>query len=230
MQQTPALAAPASIVQRDLAAFAYTGLPLHAAVTVPVAWGIAYALCLSVIQKGIPFMARLHRTTLAALVTASLTMAAHAKTPAQWQALTSTVQVSLPQAIAASTQAVPGKVLHIEIDDGDGAGTRYEAEVLTATGEEAEVWVNAATGQAGLHKNDGAAKRKDKQRAQDAKISIEQAITAATAHIAGKPVKAKLDSHFGTVTYEVDVLQADHTLMEVKINAADGKVISSKRD
>lgn len=175
-------------------------------------------------------MSRLHQTALTALAAATLSVAAYAKTPAEWQALTGSAQVSLEQAMQASTKAVPGKVLEIEIDDGDGADTRYEAEVLTPTGDQAEVWVNAATGQASLHQNDGPAKRKDKKRAADAKITIEQAIGAATAHTPGKAVKAKLDSHFGTTTYEVDVLQADHTVMEVKINAADGKVISSKRD
>lgn len=175
-------------------------------------------------------MPRFVHTTLATLVAATFSLGAYAKTPAQWQALTSTAPISLEQAMQASTKAVPGTVLEIEIDDGDGAGSRYEAEVLTATGEEAEVWVNATTGQAALHKNDGAAKRKDKARVADAKISMAQAIAAATAHTAGKPVKAKLDSHFGTTTYEIDVLQADHTLMEVKLNAADGKVMSSKRD
>lgn len=175
-------------------------------------------------------MNRLLQSSLLAVAAATLSVPALAKTPQEWQTLSGQMQVNLEQAIAAVTKAVPGKVMDIEIDDGDGAGARYEAEVLTANGEEAEVWVNAANGQANLHQNDGPAKRKDKKRAEEAQISIEQAIAAATAHTAGKAVKAKLDSHWGKTTYEIDVLQADHTVMEVKVNAVDGKVIASKRD
>lgn len=163
-----------------------------------------------------------------ALAHASLT--AQAASPAQWQALSSQVQVHLEQAIGHATQAVPGQVLDIELDDGDGAGPRYEAQVLTPAGDSVEVWVHGTNGQAVQHEHDGKAKRKDVQRAQAAKISISQAVQAALAHTPGKAVKAELDSHWGTTTYQVDVLQADHTVMEVKLDATDGKVIRARLD
>lgn len=173
-----------------------------------------------------------HTTTpyLLALSLAAASVATHAATPAQWQAMTSKVQVSLEQAIARATQAVPGKVVEIELDDGDGAGPRYEAQVLTPAGDSVEVWVNSANGQANQHEHDGKAKRKDIQRAQAAKIDITQAVQAALAHTPGKAVKAELDNDWGTTTYQVDVLQPDHTVMEVKLDATDGKVIRAKRD
>ncbi|HEY4665272.1 MAG TPA: PepSY domain-containing protein [Comamonas sp.] len=169
-------------------------------------------------------------TALIALAASSLSLGVQAKSPAQWQALTSNLQVSLEQAIGHATQAVPGKVLEIELDDGDGAGVRYEAQVLTPAGDSVEVWVDGSNGQARQHEHDGKAKRKDVQRAQEAKIDITQAIKAATSHTPGKAIKAELDNHWGTVSYQVDVLQADHTVMEVKLNAADGSVIRAKRD
>lgn len=167
---------------------------------------------------------------LLALSLAAASYTAHATSPTQWQALTSQVQVHMQQAIGHAAQAVPGKVLEIELDDGDGAGPRYEAQVLTPEGDSVEVWVNAANGQAAQHEHDGKAKRKDVQRAQAAKITIEQAVQAALAHTPGKAVKAELDNHWGTVSYQVDVLQADHTVMEIKLDAADGKVIRARRD
>ena len=163
-----------------------------------------------------------------ALSTASLSI--YAASPAQWQAITSQLQVNLEQAIGHATQAVPGKVLDIELDDGDSTGPRYEVEILTPAGDSVEVWVNGASGQANQHENDGKAKRKDVERTQTAKISMTQAVQAALAHTPGKAVKAELDSHWGTTTYQVDVLQADHTVMELKLDAVDGKVIGSKRD
>ncbi|EXU81515.1 hypothetical protein AX13_06870 [Comamonas aquatica DA1877] len=170
-----------------------------------------------------------HRIALP-LAAATLALGAHAKTPAQWQALTAPVKISLEQAVQNATQMTPGQVIEIELDDGDGAGVRYEAHILTPQQQSVEVWVDAVTGQARLHENDGAAKRKDVERSQAAKIDILQAIRAATAHTPGKAMKAELDNHWGTISYQVDVLQADHRLMEVKLDAADGKVLRAKRD
>lgn len=170
------------------------------------------------------------KTYLLALSLATASLAAQAASPAQWQALTSQVQVKLEQAIDNATQAVAGQVVDIELDDGDGAGPRYEAQVLTPAGDSVEVWVNSANGQAAQHAQDGKGKRKDIERAQTAKISITQAVQAALAHTPGKAVKAELDSHWGQTVYKVDVLQADHTVMEVKLNAADGTIIRARLD
>lgn len=153
-----------------------------------------------------------------------------AKSPAEWQNLTAQAKVSLVQAIERATQAVPGKAIDAELGDGKHAGVRYEVEVITPAGDSVEVWVDAATGQASQHKNDGKAKRKDLQRLEEAKASIHQAIQSATAHTPGTPVNAELDAHWGKTSYQVDVLQADGALMEVKVDAADGKVIRAKRD
>lgn len=167
---------------------------------------------------------------LLALTLAAASLTAQAASPAQWKAITSPLQVNLEQAITHATEAVPGKVLEIELDDGDGTGPRYKAEILTPAGDSVEVWVNGSNGQANQHELDGKAKRKDLQRAQTAKISITQAVQAALDHTPGKAVKAELDNHWGTTTYQVDVLQADLTVMEVKLDAADGKVIRARLD
>lgn len=171
-----------------------------------------------------------HTRTLLAVAATCLALGAYAKSPAQWQALTAALKVNAEQAIGHATQAVPGKVIDVELDDGDGAGVRYEVTVLTPQHDSVEVWVDGSSGQARTHQNDGKAKRKDLDRAQAAKIDIVQAIQAATRHTAGQAVKAELDSHWGTVSYQVDVLQADHTVMEVKLDAADGKVLRAKPD
>lgn len=153
-----------------------------------------------------------------------------AKSPAEWQELTTRAKVSLVQAIEHATRAVPGKVIDAELGDSKHNGLRYDVEVITPAGERVEVWVDAMTGQASQHKNEGPAKRKDMERLQDAKATIHQAIQSATAHTPGTPVNAELDAHWGKTSYQVDVIQADGALMEVKVDAADGKVIRSKRD
>ena len=173
---------------------------------------------------------RIHRHLIAALALSSISWAAQADSPAQWQTLTRDVQISLEQAIQNATKTVPGKALEVELDDGKGTGVRYEVQVLTPAGDSVEVWVNAADGQARLHANDGPAKRKEAQRAEQAKIDMSKAIQAATAHTPGKAVKAELDNHWGTVTYQVDVLQPDFTVMEIKVDAANGQVLRAKKD
>lgn len=173
----------------------------------------------------------MHSKISAALIAAAgFTLTAHAESPAQWQAMTNTLQVTMEQAITKAIEAVPGKVYEIGLDDGDGAGVRYEAQVLTPAGDSVEVWVDGASGQARQHEHDGKAKRKDVKRAQEAKIDITHAVQAATAHTPGKAVKAELDSDWGKTSYQVDVLQPDFTVMEVKLDAADGKVTRAKRD
>lgn len=175
-------------------------------------------------------MRRFARLTVLALASAALTTAAIAKSPAEWQQLSTQAKVSLGQAIDSATRTVPGNVIDVELDKGDAAGARYELEVITPNGDSVEVWVNAATGQAAQHKNDGKAKRKDLQRLEAAKASMPQAIQSATAHTPGTPVSAELDSHWGATTYQVNVLQSDGVLMEVKVDATDGRVIRAKRD
>lgn len=165
-----------------------------------------------------------------ALSCATAALPAAAKSVAEWQAVTSQAKLPLEQAITRATQAVPGKAIEAQLDSGDGMGPRYEIEVITPAGESVEVWVNATTGQAAQHKNDGAAKRKDRKRLEEARSTLEQAIQAATAHTPGKAVSAELDAHWGKTSYQIEVLQADGVLMEVKIDAVDGKVIRAKRD
>ena len=165
-----------------------------------------------------------------ALAVSTLALAAHAKSPAQWQSLTAPLKVTAEQAIQSATQAVPGKVVEVELDDGDGAGVRYEVKIITPQNQRMEVWVDGASGQARTHKDDGKAKERHLERLQAAKLDIQQAIQAATAHTAGRAVKAELDSHRGTTIYEVEVLQADHTVMEIQLDATDGKVLRAKLD
>ncbi len=102
--------------------------------------------------------------------------------------------------------------------------------MLTPQNDSVEVWVDGSSGQARMHQNDGKAKRKDLERAQAAKIDIVQAVRAATRHTAGKAVKRSWTTIGARSPTRFDVLQADHTIMEVKLDAADGKALRAKRD
>lgn len=166
---------------------------------------------------------------LAAAVTTGA-LSSYAASPAQWQSMTNNLSVSTEAALEHALKAAPGKPIEVELDDGDGQGVRYEVEILTAAGEVVEVWVNGANGQTQVHEHKGKAKRKDLERSQAAKIDMQAAIQSATAHTPGKAVKADLDNHWGTITYQVDILQPDYSVMELKVDAANGKVIRAKKD
>ncbi|QTD44493.1 PepSY domain-containing protein [Ottowia testudinis] len=64
-----------------------------------------------------------------------------------------------------------------------------------------------------------------------AHITLEQAIAAAQQHHAGaKATKAELESRKGTTFYEVEVVAANQQVFDVRVDAADGKVLSSQAD
>ena len=63
-----------------------------------------------------------------------------------------------------------------------------------------------------------------------AKISLSQAIGTAESHAAGKAVKAELHSEKGALAFDVEVVTADKKVMDVRIDATDGKVLSSQLD
>lgn len=58
-----------------------------------------------------------------------------------------------------------------------------------------------------------------------AKVTIDEAIKAASEKIAGKIIEAELPRKHDTVIGEVEVLTADHKVMEVHIDAQTGAVI-----
>lgn len=64
---------------------------------------------------------------------------------------------------------------------------------------------------------------------EQAKINITQAVALAQTEAAGVAVSAELDSHFGKVVYEVEVLSGAR-LFDVRLNAVDGSIISVKED
>lgn len=63
-----------------------------------------------------------------------------------------------------------------------------------------------------------------------ARISLSQAVATAETQAGGKATKAELDGERGVVAFNVEVVTADNKVMDVKVDANDGKVLSSKAD
>lgn len=148
---------------------------------------------------------------------------------AQVQAMVAQTKVTLAQAVQAALAVVPGKALDAQLDDDKGQ-VRYEVEIITPQGHSVEVWVNATTGVAVQHEDDGPAKRKERERLEASKITLLQAIAAAQKHTPGTVVDAELSNDWGQTAFAVDVLTAKGRLMEVKLSPEDGRVLRSKPD
>ena len=63
-----------------------------------------------------------------------------------------------------------------------------------------------------------------------AKITLTQAIAAAEQHVGGKAAKAELEQSKGQWTFDVEVVKDAKTVMDVKVDATSGKVLSATAD
>ncbi|WP_159913445.1 PepSY domain-containing protein [Pantoea sp. 18069] len=153
----------------------------------------------------------------------------YAETPAQWQAALQQTRLSLAQAIDAAEKAVAGRAFDAQLDIDDGS-PHFEIDIITTQGDHVEVHVNAGTGAALQHKNKGSASSKDRKRLDASKITLKQALDAALRHTPGTAVDVELGNDWGRAVIAVDVLTAAGQRMEIKVNPADGSVISAKAD
>ena len=62
-----------------------------------------------------------------------------------------------------------------------------------------------------------------------AKIDLAKAVAAAEQHVGGKASKAEYERHKGQWVFDIEVVK-DKKVMDVKVDAASGKVISAAED
>ncbi len=63
-----------------------------------------------------------------------------------------------------------------------------------------------------------------------ARISIEQAIGAAQTATGGRATAAELDGEHGRLIYEVEVVTPKRAVLEVSVDALNGKVLAQRND
>lgn len=63
-----------------------------------------------------------------------------------------------------------------------------------------------------------------------ARISLVQAIGTAERHAGGRATGAELGSEDGVTAFEVEVVAANRSVHEVKVDATSGKILSMKAD
>ncbi len=63
-----------------------------------------------------------------------------------------------------------------------------------------------------------------------AKLSFDQAIQKATSQVQGNVLKADLGDENGFLFYDIEVVKADNSIVDVKVDAGSGKVIAMTQD
>lgn len=63
----------------------------------------------------------------------------------------------------------------------------------------------------------------------DAKVTIDQAIKTASEKVPGTVVEAELEKKHDKTVWEVEIVGADNTVMEVHLDAATGDVIDTEK-
>jgi uncharacterized membrane protein YkoI len=63
-----------------------------------------------------------------------------------------------------------------------------------------------------------------------AKVSMEQAVNIAQASVPGQVLKTGLEDEDGYLVYGVEVVAADKSVVEVKVDAGSGKVLAMEQD
>jgi uncharacterized membrane protein YkoI len=100
------------------------------------------------------------------------------------------------------------------------------------------VMISATLLAAGMATAGGLVHAQQSARAQDdavrdlarANISLVQAVVSAESQTGGKATRAELDDEDGSVAFEVEVVTPDGKILDVRVDAGSGTVLSSKAD
>ncbi len=63
-----------------------------------------------------------------------------------------------------------------------------------------------------------------------AKVSMDSAINAALKEVQGKVLRAELENENGYLVYGIEIAKTDHQIVDVKVDAGDGKILKVEND
>lgn len=123
-------------------------------------------------------------------------------------------KITIDQAMKAATDKVKGKVIEAELEE--EAGTlMWEFEILAEDNHIVEVYVDAMS---------GAVNTDEASMAQAAKVTLDQAVKAATEKVKGKVIEAELEKEQGKLLWELEIVSDDKKITEVHVDASSGMV------
>ncbi|MBD7985721.1 PepSY domain-containing protein [Sporosarcina sp. Sa2YVA2] len=136
-------------------------------------------------------------------------------------------------------EKVPGTIDEVELEDEDGTIV-YEFEIVSEDGTEQEVKVDANTGKivkVEADDEDGEEQGQEEddelsqaELAKQAKITEKAATKIALEKVPGTIDEVELEDEDGTIVYEFEIVSADGTEQEVKVDAKTGKIVKVEAD
>lgn len=132
-------------------------------------------------------------------------------------------RLSAADVAAAALDAVPGDVVGLDIDRGDGDA---EVTVLRTDGTGAEVRVNLRTGEADRVRDEDL----DTEEQTAPAVSATDAMTIALEEAGGSIDDMELDTEDGIRVWEVKVISDGNEEFEIRIDADSGEVLRTERD
>lgn len=135
-------------------------------------------------------------------------------------------RITMAQARQAALARVPGKVESGRLERENGRVV-FEFEIHTAQNTEAEVYVDAATGEVvKTEAEEGRASEKEIKLMSEARVTMEQAEQTALARVAGTVVEAELERERGKVLYSFEIVGANGDETEIHVDAVTGQIES----
>lgn len=136
-------------------------------------------------------------------------------------------KITMAEARKTALARIPGNVEMGELEREKGK-LWFEFEIhKTGSGAEAEIHIDAVTGEVGdIKEESGSGSAKENEMFNAAKVSWDDAEAAALNRVSGAVVKARLERERGKVLYEFEIVAADGKRTPVHVDAATGEVES----
>lgn len=126
---------------------------------------------------------------------------------------------------------VPGNVEFSKLERGKGGRLLFEFEIHTTEKHEAEVHVDAVTGEVfKVTEESGKVSPRKNAMLTNAKVSFDEAETAALGRVSGAVVFAALEKERGKVLYEFEIITSDGKESTVHVDSASGQIEKVEQD
>lgn len=159
---------------------------------------------------------------------AILVPVASAKKESKEAKLVRDAKITMAEARRTALARIPGNIEMAKLEREKGK-LWFEFEIhKTGNGAEAEIHINAVTGEVGeIKEQGGSGSAKENALFTEAKVSVDEAEAAALKRVSGAVVMMELERERGKVLYEFEIITSDGKEEMVHVDAATGAVESA---
>ncbi|NOT46444.1 MAG: hypothetical protein HOP17_01655 [Acidobacteria bacterium] len=135
-------------------------------------------------------------------------------------------KITMAQARKVALGRVNGTVERAKLEREKGK-LLFEFEIHNSTNAEAEIHVDAITGEIFAVKEEGGGSAKEKGMFDQIKVSMDEAEQTALNKVSGATVEAKIERERGKILYEFEIITTDGAEVNVHVDAISGEVEST---